>query len=223
MSEFTEMAENVNFSPRKEEPREMRLLELASARQVAYLSKEEVERFFAALPADRTRDRLLFDLIYRYGLRRTEAVLIKREHLSDGGIWITRLKGSLSGEYPIHPETRRLLWTYLAELGADWHPYLFATRQSDIWPMSASLVYHLFRHYAEVANLPRDRWHPHVLRHSIATHLLNAGWDIADVQDWLGHRKIASTLVYAAVTNKRRLARYEEALLSPEIANNVSS
>src|SRR5258706_178427 len=173
--------------------------------------------------ADCTGDRLLFALIYRYGLRRTEAVLIRREHLSEGGIWITRLKGSLSGEYPIHPETRRLLWTYLAELGNDWHPYLFATRQSDVWPMSASLVYDLFRGYARQANLSRDRWHPHVLRHSIATHLLNAGWDVADVQDWLGHRSIASTMVYAAVTNKRRLARYAEALLSTEIANNASS
>src|SRR5258707_937084 len=125
------MAKSVKMAPRKEKPAEMRLLELSSARQVAYLSKEEVERFFAVLPADSTRDRLLFDLIYRYGLRRTEAVLIRREHLSEGGIWITRLKGSRSGEYPIHPTTRKLLWNYLAEFGQDWHPYLFASRQSD--------------------------------------------------------------------------------------------
>jgi site-specific recombinase XerD len=52
---------------------------------------------------------------------------------------------------------------------------------------------------------------------------MNAGWDAADVQDWLGHRDIASTMVYAAVTNKRREARYEEALLSDEIAANNAS
>lgn len=89
--------------------------------------------------------------------------------------------------------------------------------------MSASTIYQLFRRYAEASELPRDRWHPHVLRHSIAVHLMNAGWDAADVQDWLGHRDIASTMVYAAVTNKRREAKYEEALLSDEIAANNAS
>ena len=50
---------------------------------------------------------------------------------------------------------------------------------------------------------------------------MNAGWDAADAQDWLGHRDIASTMVYAAVT-KRREARYEEAILSDELtANNA--
>lgn len=68
--------------------------------------------------------------------------------------------------------------------------------------MSVSTIYQLFRAYAEAAGLPPDRRHPHVLRHSIAVHLMNAGWDAADVQDWLGHREIASTMVYAAVTNK---------------------
>lgn len=44
-----------------------------------------------------------------------------------------------------------------------------------------------------------------------------------DVQDWLGHRNIASTMVYATVTNKRREAKYEEALRSDEIpASNAS-
>jgi integrase/recombinase XerD len=201
----------------------MRLVELAITPQLAYLTKAEVERLFAAIPPDNARDRLLFDVIYRYGLRRTEAILIRREHLTDGRIWITRRKGGISGEYPIHPTTRRLLWTYLAELGDDRRPYLFVSRQSDVWPISASTIYHLFRGYAEAAELPSDRRHPHVLRHSIAVHLMNAGLDAADVQDWLGHRDIASTMVYAAVTNKRREAKYEEALLSEEIAANNAS
>jgi site-specific recombinase XerD len=149
--------------------------------------------------------------------------LIRREHLSDGRVWITRLKDGISGEYPTHPTTRRLLWTYLSALGNDGRPYLFVSRQSDIWPISPSTIYGLFRRYADVAKLAVDRRHPHVLRHSIAVHLMNAGWDVADVQDWLGHRDVASTMIYAAVTNKRRAAKYEEALLSKEIAANDAS
>lgn len=193
-----------------------------AAHQLAYLTKAEVERLFAAIPPMDGRDRLLFDVIYRYGLRRQEAALIRREHLSDGRIWITRAKGGISGEYPIHPTTRKLLWSYLAERGDHPTPYLFVTRQSHTRPISTSTIYQLFQRYAGAAELPLDRRHPHVLRHSIAVHLMNAGWDIADVQDWLGHRDIGSTLIYAAVTNKRREAKYEEALLSDEIAaNNV--
>jgi integrase len=199
----------------------MHVVALQAARQLAYLTKEEVERFFAAIPPMDGRDRLLFDVIYRYGLRRQEAALIRREHLSER-IWITRIKGGVSGEYPIHPITRRLVWEYLDGREAASGQYLFATRQSGPRPISPSTIYQLFREYAEAANLPSDRRHPHVLRHSIAVHLMNAGWDAADVQDWLGHRDIASTMVYAAVTNKRREAKYEEALLSDEIAaNNV--
>jgi site-specific recombinase XerD len=52
---------------------------------------------------------------------------------------------------------------------------------------------------------------------------MTAGWDLADVQDWLGHRDIKSTLVYARIVNKRREMRYEEALLSKEIASNDAS
>lgn len=200
----------------------MQVVALPTRRQLAYLTKEEVERFFAVIPPMDGRDRLLFDVIYRYGLRRLEAALIRREHVAER-IWITRIKGGVSGEYPIHPITRRLLWEYLEQRGTTGGPYLFATRQSGLRPISASTIYQLFREYADAATLPADRRHPHVLRHSIAVHLMNAGWDAADVQDWLGHRDIASTMVYAMVTNKRREAKYEESLLSDEIAANNAS
>ncbi|HEV7766379.1 MAG TPA: tyrosine-type recombinase/integrase [Thermoanaerobaculia bacterium] len=193
-----------------------------AAHQLAYLTKVEVERLFTAIPRLDGRDRLLFDVIYRYGLRRQEAALLRREHVAER-IWITRLKGGVSGEYPIHPTTRRLLWDYFEQQEGRPGPYLFATRQSGLRPMSPSTIYQIFRRYADAADLPADRRHPHVLRHSIAVHLMNAGWDAADVQDWLGHRDIASTMVYAAVTNKRREAKYEEALLSDEIAANNAS
>ena len=222
-SQLTSLGKSIKITPFKGKSSRMAMVESADARQLAYLSKVEVERFFDAIPASRSRDRLLFDVIYRYGLRRIEAASIRREHLSDGRIWISRAKGGVSGEYPIHPITRRLLWTYLAERVEDDSPYLFATRQSRTQPMSASTIYQLFVKYADDAHLPADRRHPHALRHSIAVHLMNAGWDASDVQDWLGHRDIASTMIYAAVTNRRREAKYEEALLSDEIAANNAS
>lgn len=211
------------MAPRKGKKAEMHLVESIAARNLVYLTKGEVERFFGAIPRENSRDRLLFEVIYRHGLRRLEAARIRRDHLTDGRIWITRVKGGVSGEYPIHPTTRRLLWAYLSDRGDDPNPHLFTSRQSGLAPLSATTIYALFRRYATAAALPLERQHPHVLRHSIAVHLMNAGWDAADVQDWLGHREIASTMVYAAVTNKRREAKYEEALLSEEIAANDAS
>ena len=198
----------------------MDIVRLAARRQIIYLSKDEVERFFAAIPRENTRDQLLFEMIYRYGLRRREAALIRREHISER-VWITRLKGGVSGEYPIHPTTRRLLWPYLSErANGQERPYLFFTRQSGARPLSPSTIYGSFRRYADIAKIPPERQHPHVLRHSIATHLLDAGWDIADVQDWIGHADIKSTQVYAKVTNRRRETRYVESLSSDAIAAN---
>lgn len=96
--------------------------------------------------------------------------------------------------------------------------YLIRSRRRGDGPISGGEVNRLFHAYATAADLPADRRHVHVLRHSIGVHLANADWDIADVQDWLGHRDISSTLMYFRITNKRREAKYRSALRSREIA-----
>jgi integrase/recombinase XerD len=195
---------------------------LAARGQISYLSKAQVETFFAAIPREAHRDQLLFELIYRHGLRRQEAALIRLAWIQER-IWIWRVKHSIPAAYPIHPRTRRLLWAWLSKRGQDSNPYLFTSRQSGGSPISPTTIYSRFRIYAEAAGIPSELQHPHILRHSIATHLLESGWDIVDVQDWLGHAEISSTLVYARITNKRREAKHAESLLSGSIAaNNVS-
>lgn len=57
----------------------------------------------------------------------------------------------------------------------------------------------------------------HSLRHSIATHMLEAGFEIEVVKDHLGHRNIQSTLIYAQITNKRRLEAFQKIEASSEI------
>jgi integrase len=82
---------------------------------VRYVTKEEVERFFAAIPKQSIRDRLLFDLIYHHGLRRREVALISIDDISlrDGSIWISRVKQGILGAYQLHPQTLALLRAYL--------------------------------------------------------------------------------------------------------------
>jgi integrase/recombinase XerD len=58
--------------------------------------------------------------------------------------------------------------------------------------------------YAEAAGIPKSKRKFHALKHSIATHLLDAGADISFVKDWLGHANIQNTTIYAQLTNTRR-------------------
>jgi len=194
-------------------------LSLPKDRRVTYLTKEEIEAFFQAIPKESIRDRLLFDLIYRHGLRKTEAALLRMEGMKGGRIWIGRVKGGVSGEYPLHPDTQKLLDSYLYEEKNPENPYLINTRQSgNDNPMAPSTIFASFRRYAIKAGIPREKEYVHILRHSIAVHLMNAGWDLADVQDWLGHKSISSTTIYAKITNKRREVNHERTLNSAEIA-----
>jgi site-specific recombinase XerD len=60
------------------------------------------------------------------------------------------------------------------------------------------------RDYAEAAGVPASKRKFHALKHSIATHLLDAGADISFVRDWLGHANIQNTTIYAQLTNAKR-------------------
>jgi len=61
-------------------------------------------------------------------------------------------------------------------------------------------LHHFMQMYGEVAGLPVEKRKFHCLKHSIATHLLDAGADLAFVKDWLGHANIQNTTIYARLT-----------------------
>lgn len=212
------MRKSVRVRGRAENQRGMAQSQRGNEEAIKYLTRDEVECFFREIPATKTRDLLLFDLVYRHGLRRSEAGLLKLGDVRDGKVWIARRKHGVSGAYPLHPRSKELLARYLEERPREESEYLLRGRRHDNGPLSGAEVNRLFHVYAEAADLPADRQHVHVLRHSIGVHLANADWDIADVQDWLGHRDISSTLIYFRITNKRREAKYRSTLRSREIA-----
>jgi site-specific recombinase XerD len=191
--------------------------------RIKYLEKEDVLGLFRAIPANSYRDRAMFDLTYRHGLRRTEVTWLRKDWISKSRIWIRRAKNGVSQEYSLHPDSQKLIGRYLIQRGEDANPFLFIGRESgENKPISKGMIYHLFRKYAEKAKLPPDKRFVHVLRHSIAVHLLNAGWDISDVQDWLGHKDVRNTLIYGKISNKRREMQFQKLLRSPEIADTIA-
>ena len=110
---------------------------------IKYLTREEVERFFRRIPNASTRDLLLFDLVYRHGLRRSEAGLLKVDHMRDGKVWIARRKHGLIGSYPLHPRSKELLARYLDER-PDGSPYLLRSRRHSDGPLSGGEINRLF-------------------------------------------------------------------------------
>ena len=190
--------------------------------RIKYLEKEEVFRLFKTITMKSYRDRALFDLMYRHGLRRIEATWLRKDWINNGHIWIKRAKNGVSQEYNLHPDSQKLIKLYLSQRGEDNNPFLFVSRQSGSnKPISKGMIYHLFRMYAEKAGILPDKRVVHILKHSIAVHLLNAGWDIIDVQDWLGHKDIKNTAIYGKISNKRRKKQFQKLLKSKEIANTL--
>src|SRR5919108_1134260 len=93
-----------------------------------FLAQEELKRLFAVIKDK--RDKVLFLLTYRHGLRASEVGHLQRTDvdLKQGRITIHRLKGSLSGIYPLQPDVIKLLRTYLRSR-TDSSPYLFISNR----------------------------------------------------------------------------------------------
>jgi site-specific recombinase XerD len=68
----------------------------------------------------------------------------------------------------------------------------------------------LMKRYSGQAKIPREKCHFHVLKHSIATHLLDADADLRFLQDWLGHANIQNTVLYAALVSHSREKKAQE-------------
>ena len=106
----------------------------------------------------------------------------------------------------------RALQAYLTtgrpELAGGPEPALFLNRDGK--RLSARSVQYAVRRYALVAGIPEEV-HPHLLRHSFATHLLDGGADIRIVQDLLGHTSANTTQIYTHVSRARQAEVTEKA------------
>ena len=104
----------------------------------------------------------------------------------------------------MQPEDVRLVRAYL-RTRADDSPYLFISTRGI--PLERRSYWDLMQKYGKVADIPKSKRRFHALRHAIAVHLLDAGADVAFVQDRLGHANIQNTMVYMRYTTVTRDAQ----------------
>lgn len=183
-----------------------------SGKTIKFLNLEQIEKLLLAPKSDTTdglRDRAILEILFSTGLRIAELIALNREQFKN-------LENKEDLEIGVigkgnHPRT-----VYFSERALGWLKKYLKTRDDDekalfinyrrrngsdarLTPRS---VERLVKRYATLANIPFFTT-PHTLRHSMATDLLNQGVDLRIIQEFLGHRNIATTQIYTHVTNKK--------------------
>jgi integrase/recombinase XerD len=160
------------------------------------------------------RDRALVELLYGAGLRVSEAVGLERASVDLEKRLVRCVgKGSKERVVPIGREATEALRRYLAR----GRPYLDKRHRPELFlnakggGLTRAGAFLILRRLAATAGLEPGRVHPHLLRHSFATHLLEGGADLRSVQEMLGHADLATTELYTHVSDRRRRELYFQA------------
>jgi integrase/recombinase XerD len=178
------------------------------------LSPAEVERLIQAangVTPRALRDRALVELLYGAGLRVTEAVGLDRARVDLEGRLVRPVgKGNKERIVPLGREATEALRRYLSRgrpyLDRRHRPELFLNAHGGALTRAGAFL--ILRKLAGAAGLEPERVHPHLLRHSFATHLLEGGADLRSVQEMLGHADLATTELYTHVSDRRRRETY---------------
>src|SRR5690606_3841709 len=165
-------------------------------------SEKEVDNALQAIAyadgVEGLRDKLMIDLFYTTGIRRTELIHLKTANV-DLSAQTLKVLGKRNKEriVPMLPVIVEQVKQYLFErsrlealVDAE---YLFVTSKGV--KISDSLVYRTINHYFSQVS-EKVKKSPHILRHTFATHMLNNGADLNSVKELLGHSSLASTQIY---------------------------
>jgi integrase/recombinase XerD len=178
------------------------------------LSPGEAERLIQAAAGTQPRslrDQALVELLYGAGLRVSEAVGLDKAGIDlDDRLVRVVGKGDKERVVPIGRHATEALRRYLAR----GRPYLDRRHRAELFlnarggPLTRAGAFLILRKLAEKAGLDPARVHPHLLRHSFATHLLEGGADLRSVQEMLGHADLSTTELYTHVSDRRRRELY---------------
>ena len=182
------------------------------------LSRAEMGRLLAASAVSRSpkalRDRALVELMYATGMRASEVTELEIDtvDLLAGTVRCVG-KGGRERILPLYERAREVLREYIEHgrdrlLRGDEGSRLFV----NYWgrPLTRQGLWLIVKECARAAGIERDVT-PHTIRHSFATHMLDGGAGLREVQQFLGHSSIASTQIYTEVSTRGRREAYDRA------------
>jgi integrase/recombinase XerD len=139
--------------------------------------------------------------------------------LKAGSIFVRRLKGSLQTMQPLYEHRGQPLLdetnavrAWLRKRPADGSDYFFTSQKGG--KLNRTQFFRNFQRAAEQAGLPIEKRHPHVLKHSLASHLVAGNVNLALIRQALGHRSIRSTMAYVGTTDAQAAEATQAALMS---------
>lgn len=172
------------------------------------LSFDQIEMILSSFdleePVD-VRNRCIIETIYACGLRISECCNLLLENVDCKNLIIRVIgKGNKERIIPFYPRLSELIDLYIKiyrdSIAKNDSKYLFVSKRGD--KITPRTVQYLLDDTKEKVNLPIDI-HPHMLRHSFATHLLDNGADLRSVQELLGHANLSTTQLYTHLTYDR--------------------
>ena len=153
------------------------------------------------------RDQMILELLYGSGLRVSELAGLNRKDVDfESSLLRVRGKGSKERIVPLTKYALDAIQAYLL-MREDQERALLLNYQGS--RLSTRSIRRVLDKLALEAGLPQHL-HPHMLRHSFATHLLDGGADLRSVQELLGHAKLSSTQIYTHLTRERLREVYEQ-------------
>src|SRR5438552_16480647 len=192
-----------------------------SQQLMIHLEPAELLLLLRSAKAKGAREWAMLLLAYKHGMRASEICNLRLSNLDlkNENIIVARLKGSLRttqsltehrGE-PLLNELKALR-EWLRERRDDGSDFLFTSQKGG--RLHRSQVFRLFRDIARKAGLVAEKRHPHVLKHSIASHLISANINLALVRQQLGHKSINSTMRYISTTDQQASKATAAALMN---------
>jgi integrase/recombinase XerC len=181
----------------------------------SYIEKSQINEYLGMELKEtdfvKTRDRLIIDLLYSSGIRRSELVGLKISSI-DFGMQRMKVLGKRNKEriIPLSEEMVRAIKNYLVLKESTFNehnPYLITTNKGgNPYP---EFIYRIVN--KELALFTESKKSPHVLRHTFATHMLNNGANINVIKELLGHANLSATQIYTHNTIEQLKSVYTKA------------
>ncbi|HOT92177.1 MAG TPA: site-specific tyrosine recombinase XerD [Anaerolineae bacterium] len=182
------------------------------------LSRTAVQKLLEAAAVEDTplglRDRALLEVLYATGMRASEVVNLTVHDVDvENGAVACVGKGDKERIIPLYPAAMACLKRYVEEgrsflLRDPAEKTLFLNNLGK--PLTRQGIWFLVQYYAHAAGLDVPVT-PHTLRHTFATHLLDGGADLREVQQFLGHANITTTQIYTEISSQRKREVYDQA------------